>query len=165
MVWDQDNFSAFVKVEVRGGARSVKQKTQLARAKDARIVWSKPLRLEVLHGAKELRIIACRTSPNGQRSETTVVAACGLFIKDVLSYVPIDKYFELFKPHHGGEGGFVRVKLNFTDALAADREATEAELEAAPRKKGGLKGLLKLGMFAGAIAGAVVGLKRLQSNR
>ncbi len=37
----------------------------------------------------------------------------GIFLKDILDNVPIDKYFELFKPMAGGEGGFVRICLDY----------------------------------------------------
>ena len=42
-------------------------------------------------------------------------------MEDILDAVPIDKYFELFKPGAGGEGGFIRVAMNYdTQMLAAD---------------------------------------------
>jgi hypothetical protein len=41
------------------------------------------------------------------------VAACGIFVADILDAVPIDKYFELFKPGAGGEGGFIRIGMTF----------------------------------------------------
>ena len=31
--------------------------------------------------------------------------------------VPIDKYFELFKPGAGGEGGFIRISMDFVKTL------------------------------------------------
>ena len=34
-------------------------------------------------------------------------------MKDILEAVPIDKYFELFKPGEGAEGGFIRVSMNY----------------------------------------------------
>lgn len=37
----------------------------------------------------------------------------GIFVTDILDAVPIDKYFELFKPSAGGEGGFIRLGLDF----------------------------------------------------
>jgi hypothetical protein len=37
----------------------------------------------------------------------------GIFVSDILDAVPIDKYFELFKPSAGGEGGFIRLALDF----------------------------------------------------
>ena len=39
-------------------------------------------------------------------------------MRDILDAVPIDKYFELFKPGAGAEGGFIRVSMNF---LAPDQ--------------------------------------------
>jgi hypothetical protein len=41
----------------------------------------------------------------------------GIYVSDILDAVPIDKYFELFRPGAGGEGGFIRLGLDFsTDA-------------------------------------------------
>jgi len=34
-------------------------------------------------------------------------------MRDILEAVPIDKYFELFKPGEGAEGGFIRVSMNY----------------------------------------------------
>ena len=45
----------------------------------------------------------------------------GIFVQDILEAVPIDKYFELFKPGAGGEGGFIRVAM----AFYPDRKALE----------------------------------------
>ena len=38
-------------------------------------------------------------------------------MSDIVDAVPIDKYFELFKPGMGGEGGFIRVAMNFVTDL------------------------------------------------
>lgn len=37
----------------------------------------------------------------------------GIYADDIINAVPIDKYFELFKPNAGGEGGFIRLALDF----------------------------------------------------
>lgn len=37
----------------------------------------------------------------------------GIYVSDILDAVPIDKYFELFKPGAGGEGGFIRLGLDY----------------------------------------------------
>eukprot|EP00877_Chromochloris_zofingiensis_P012431 jgi/Chrzof1/7441/Cz02g24050.t1 len=73
---------------------------------------------EVLENANELRVMLCKdklmTSNSGtQKRGTTVLAACGIYVNDILDAVPIDKYFELFKPAGGGEGGFIRIGLDF----------------------------------------------------
>lgn len=35
---------------------------------------------------------------NGERSSSSIVAACGIYMKDILEAAPVDKYFELYKP-------------------------------------------------------------------
>lgn len=52
---------------------------------------------EVREGADELRLILCRKERN-ESSSSSVIAACGIYMTDILEAVPIDKYFELFKP-------------------------------------------------------------------
>ncbi|KAG2485856.1 hypothetical protein HYH03_015439 [Edaphochlamys debaryana] len=60
----------------------------------------------------------CREKFQGNKKGTSVVAACGIYVNDILEAVPIDKYFELFKPNAGGEGGFIRIRMNFARDLA-----------------------------------------------
>jgi hypothetical protein len=48
----------------------------------------------------------------------------GIFVSDILEAVPIDKYFELFKPNAGGEGGFIRISMTFVKDLTDARRAT-----------------------------------------
>ncbi|KXZ43312.1 hypothetical protein GPECTOR_94g634 [Gonium pectorale] len=73
----------------------------------------------------------CREKFQGNKKGTSVVAACGIYVNDILEAVPIDKYFELFKPNAGGEGGFIRIRMNFVRDLA--------ELDHPPRSDGGLQ--------------------------
>ncbi|KAI8474030.1 MAG: hypothetical protein J3K34DRAFT_409247 [Monoraphidium minutum] len=121
-VWDSDNYEGYVKVELRGGPRNVKVSTRRAPVQGSTIFWNEPLVLEVLDNANELRVMLCKdkvtTQPDGSTKRgTQVIAACGIYVSDILDAVPIDKYFELFKPGAGGEGGFIRLGLDFsTDA-------------------------------------------------
>ena len=121
VVWDPSFVEGFVKVEIRGGARAVKQTSQPKRVVANSASWSEDLTLEVLEGASELRVMLCREKRQEGRVGTTVVAACGIFVADILDAVPIDKYFELFKPGAGGEGGFVRIAMSFYPDAAALR--------------------------------------------
>ena len=52
----------------------------------------------------------------------------GIFVNDILDAVPIDKYFELFKPGAGGEGGYIRISINFVKDLKDLDKATGARL-------------------------------------
>lgn len=49
--------------------------------------------------------------------EQEVCPVAGIFVNDILDAVPIDKYFELFKPGAGGEGGYIRISINFVKDL------------------------------------------------
>jgi hypothetical protein len=61
--------------------------------------------------SSELRLLLCRDKHNNGKRSTNVVTACGIFVSDILEAAPIDKYFEMFKPGSGQEGGFVRLKM------------------------------------------------------
>jgi hypothetical protein len=67
---------------------------------------------EHLDGSGELRILLCRPKPAGERG-SSILAACGIYMRDILDACPIDKYFELFKPGEGSEGGFIRISMNY----------------------------------------------------
>lgn len=49
-------------------------------------------------------------------------------MNDILDAVPIDKYFELFKPGAGGEGGYIRISINFVKDLKDLDKSTGASL-------------------------------------
>ena len=46
-------------------------------------------------------------------------------MNDIMDAVPIDKYFELFKPGQGGEGGFIRIGMDYVKSLK-DRDGKSA---------------------------------------
>ncbi|KAG2445728.1 hypothetical protein HXX76_000334 [Chlamydomonas incerta] len=130
--WDTNAgaFEAFVKVEVRGGSRNTKAQTRKAPLIGDTITWREELRMELLEGSSELRLMLCREKFQGNKKGTSVVAACGIYVNDILEAVPIDKYFELFKPNAGGEGGFIRIRMNFARDLAGlDAPRQEANLQ------------------------------------
>jgi len=136
--WDTNigsAFEAFVKVEIRGsadGPRSVKAQTKKAPLIGEKITWREDLRLELLEGANELRLMLCREKFQGTKRGTSVIAACGIFVSDILDAVPIDKYFELFKPNAGGEGGFIRIGMSFVKDLSELKKADASAQNLAP---------------------------------
>ncbi|GAX76944.1 hypothetical protein CEUSTIGMA_g4391.t1 [Chlamydomonas eustigma] len=149
-VWDTSasaNFEAFVKVEIRGGVHNVKVQSTKAPLIGENITWRENLKLEVLEGANELRLMLCKhkiSSTSGKLS-TSVIAACGIFVNDIVDAVPIDKYFELFKPNGGGEGGLIRICMDFAkDAKALERKGHLATIsipeDQALGQNGGSKG-------------------------
>lgn len=66
---------------------------------------------DLFEGAAELRMLLCREQTNNGKRTVHVVTACGIFVQHILDAAPIDKYFEMFKPGSGSEGGFVRLKM------------------------------------------------------
>jgi len=134
--------------------------TKKAPVAGAGLLWNEDLTLEVLDNASELRIMLCRDKlvplpggGGGTRRSTHVVAACGIYVADILDAVPIDKYFELFKPAAGGEGGFIRLALDF----AKDPAQLPQRRDALGRGRGGGRGgrgvwkaLLAVAVLAGA---------------
>ena len=44
----------------------------------------------------------------------------GIFVDDILDAVPIDKWFEMFKPGAAGEGGFIRVYMSFSEDMPSE---------------------------------------------
>ena len=55
-------------------------------------------------------------SPDVQKLEVSMLFA-GIFVADILRAVPINKYFELYKPKatDQSEGGFIKVVIEFED--------------------------------------------------
>jgi hypothetical protein len=114
-VWDNSaTLEAFVKVEIRGGPKNIKDQTRKVGLQGDTITWHQQLVLEVLEGSNELRLMLCREKFQGTKRGTSVIAACGIYVNDILDAAPIDKYFEMFKPNAGGEGGYVRICIKFT---------------------------------------------------
>ena len=60
-------------------------------------------------------------------------SAAGIFVDDILDAVPIDKWFEMFKPAAAGEGGFIRVHMSFSEDNPAEaRKTSPTDEPAAP---------------------------------
>ena len=109
-----------------------------------------------------------------------MVAACGLFVKEIIAAVPITKQFELFRPKNAGAGGMIQVAMNFktpeentpakggriTSAHKIDTATFKRGAEFTPlegEKKGGpLKKLIVLGALAG---GAFAAFKKWQDSQ
>lgn len=114
---------------------------------------------EHLDGAGELRILLCRPKPAGERG-SSIIAACGIYMRDILDAVPIDKYFELFKPGEGLEGGFIRISMNY---LRPDQVRNVNGLLQGSKKKGSI--LPKLLLTAAVVAGGAFAFKTYQEKK
>ncbi|CAD7702723.1 unnamed protein product [Ostreobium quekettii] len=135
VLWEPSFTEGFVRVEVRGGPKTIKATTLTQSVQNLAISWKQELRVEVTDESKEMRIMLCKEKPRdatGTRRKTDILAACGIYVKDILEAVPIDKYFELFKPGDSPEralGGFIRVTLR---GQSANQGRVPAELARKP---------------------------------
>lgn len=157
-VWDQESFECFVKAEVRGGVRPVKATTAKAMVKDGQISWQEDLNLEVTEGATELRLLLCREKTTNGKKGVSVITACGIFVKDILEAVPIDKYFEMFKPGSGQEGGYIRLRMRLT----TPGEVSSRETSGTATTKKNKSGVTKAVLLGGVIAAAALIFKRFK---
>lgn len=178
-IWDFQDFLGWVKVELRGGPTNVKVQTTPKEIVGTSISWKQELQLEVAEGANELRLMLCKekVSPDGRKG-VSVIAACGIFVKDILDNVPIDKYFELFKPNAGGEGGFIRIGIDFrpkdsgSSAPAAVEQpangevarSVPAKIVKATKKSGGGGGVLKIVLPIVVVAAGVFGFLQVKKR-
>lgn len=117
-VWDPSFTEGFIRAELRNTDSTKIVENSTTRRVNANVIeWDEELRLEVKDGAKELRLMLCKERKTGNRLGTSCVSACGIFIEDILQAVPINKFFELFKPRQvdNPEGGFIKVNITFED--------------------------------------------------
>lgn len=160
-VWDSEFKQGYARVEIRGGARTIKKLTSTQDVADNGITWVEQLSLEVLEGASELRIMLCRPKQAGsERSSSSIVAACGIYMKDILEAAPVDKYFELYKPGGGSAGGFIRVAISFLEPDQVrngelEDVARDSGKAAGGKQGGGLAGLAKKVLVVGVVAAGV----------
>jgi len=160
-VWDESVKEAFVKIEIRGPkARPVKKQTSVSRVSGGVVTWEEQLALEHYEGSGELRILLCQPKPKksaGEKQSSVVLAACGIYMKDILEAVPIDKYFELFKPGEGHDGGFIRISMDY---LKPDQVRNPDSLLG--KKKGGKGGMgMKLVLGAMLVGGGLLLAKQV----
>ncbi|KAK2076045.1 hypothetical protein QBZ16_001381 [Prototheca wickerhamii] len=88
----------------------------------------------------------------------------GIYIRDLLDAVPVDKYFELFQPSSGLDGGFIRVSVNYlspeqvgsSDQGAVDtltpEKASQTPRAKAEKKAGRRPPWLRIGLLVAAAA-------------
>lgn len=136
VVWEDAFNEGFVKVEVRGGPRNIKVQSTLKPVIEGMLEWNETLELEVLEESRELRIVLCREKRSGTRVGSAVVAACGIFVEDILDAVPIDKWFEMFKPGAAGEGGFIRVYMSFSEDMPSEPRQSSPTKPMEPAENG-----------------------------
>jgi hypothetical protein len=124
VVWDPNFTEGFIRAELRfADSTKVVENSTTKRVVANAMTWDEELRLDVRDNSKELRLMLCKEKKTGNRTGTSCVSACGIFIDDILQAVPINKFFELFKPRQteNPEGGFIKVTITFEDHAVRPR--------------------------------------------
>ncbi len=128
-------------VELKGQSGSVqKVNSSTSRIKDGVAVFNAAIDLEVKDGSEELRLLVCKKKP-GAANVAQVVAAAGIFVKDIMKMGSISKDFDLYKPGGDGNlGGKIALDMKFTPSAAA-AETGAAAPEGVEKKEGGVSKL------------------------
>jgi hypothetical protein len=69
---------------------------------------------------------ACGRSATSDLSQSSAFLMCcapGIFVSDILDAVPLQKFFQLFRPAPGGEGGYILISMNFVKDLSEAKAA------------------------------------------
>jgi len=66
-------------------ASDTKKRTSTIKCVKGKALFRETLPMEVREGAEELRIIVCKTVQTRDGPRQSVIAACGLYIRDVLA--------------------------------------------------------------------------------
>ena len=139
--------------------RATKVVTKTAKvSSDMKMTWKQPLYLQLSETSSELRLLLCREKQSDEKRSVNVVTACGIFVTDIIDAAPIDKYFEMFKPGSGKEGGFVRLKIS-----VLTEEETRARQQGDSTQQGGGKFKRLLALTA-LITTTVLGVRHLRKR-
>lgn len=90
------------------------------------ITWDEEFRFDVCSEEEELRFHLC-DSKKKKTSSKTRVAAAGIYVKDILGYVPVKKRFDMYDP----KGGKIVGELGLCFSL----DEAEAQLETEGTKR------------------------------
>lgn len=124
------DFDAYVKVEMRGQDGLVKARTAAGKwMDDGSLKFDETLRLPIPAGAEEIRLKVCKDKKRVFLSGSNVISNAGIYLRDLLRFVPIEKEFGLFRPTDKTPGGSIKMffdyKPNSPAELAAASKATE----------------------------------------
>ena len=99
-------------------------------------VFNAAIDLEVKDGSEELRLLVCKKKP-GAANVAQVVAAAGIFVKDIMKMGSISKDFDLYKPGGDGNlGGKISLDMKFTPTEEAPESGAAAPPPAAKPQSG-----------------------------
>jgi len=134
----QPDFDAYVKVEMRGQDGLVKARTAAGKwMEDGSIKFDETLRLPIPAGAEEIRLKVCKDKKRVFLSGSNVISNAGIYLRDLLRFVPIEKEFGLFRPTDKTPGGSIKMFFDYkpntpAETVAAPAKATE---QATPQGK------------------------------
>mmetsp|Transcript_19506 Transcript_19506/g.23374 ORF Transcript_19506/g.23374 Transcript_19506/m.23374 type:complete len:282 (-) Transcript_19506:359-1204(-) len=112
-VWDKAEFDGYVKVEMRGGDGVVKARTAAVKSVNQRLYFDETMTLPIPTAAEEVRLKICKEKKRGIFGSSVVIANAGIYLKDLLRFVPIEKDFNLFKPTDRTDGGSIKLFFDY----------------------------------------------------
>mmetsp|Transcript_6108 Transcript_6108/g.8279 ORF Transcript_6108/g.8279 Transcript_6108/m.8279 type:complete len:255 (+) Transcript_6108:145-909(+) len=133
------DFEAYVKVEMRGQDGLVKARTGMGKWQPDGVVmkFDETMRLPIPIGAEEIRLKLCKDKRKGQsEGSSNVISNAGIYLRDLLRFVPIEKEFGLFRPADKTAGGTIKIFFDYKPSTAALPEAAPKKVErAVPQPK------------------------------
>lgn len=128
------DFDAYVKVEMRGQDGLVKARTAAGKwMEDGTIKFDETLRLPIPAGAEEIRLKVCKDKKRVFLSGSNVISNAGIYLRDLLRFVPIEKEFGLFRPTDKTPGGSIKMFFDYKPNAPAEAAASHpSETPATP---------------------------------
>jgi len=117
------DFEAYVKVEIRGHDGLVKARTTVGEwLEGGHLKFDQTLRLPIPAGAEEIRLKVCKEKKRVFLSGSNVLSNAGIYLRDLLRFVPIEKEFGLFRPTDKTAGGTIKMFFDFNANKAPAEE-------------------------------------------
>mmetsp|Transcript_900 Transcript_900/g.1590 ORF Transcript_900/g.1590 Transcript_900/m.1590 type:complete len:237 (+) Transcript_900:131-841(+) len=119
------DLDVYVKVEMRGQVDLVKARTAIGKwQEDGSLKFDEILTLPVPPGAEEIRLKVCKDKKRLALSSSNAVCNAGIYLRDLLRFVPIEKDFGLFRPTDKTAGGTIKMFFDFKPATTKGTPAS-----------------------------------------
>jgi len=133
------DLDVYVKVEMRGQVDLVKARTAIGKwQEDGTLRFDERLTLPIPPGAEEIRLKVCKDKKRYPLQSGNAVCNAGIYLRDLLRFVPIEKEFGLFRPTDKTAGGTIKMFFDLKPAsasAAADARGKPGEVKT-PTERG-----------------------------